>query len=57
MKRTPSLRFERDDSIERGVAVETVLAELAKERVAAPADEPAEPDPDDPEVEHAADDE
>ena len=57
MKRTPSLRFERDDSIERGVAVETVLAELAKERVAAPADAPAEPDPDDPEVEHAADDE
>jgi ribosome-binding factor A len=56
MKRTPSLRFERDDSIERGVAVETVLAELAKER-ATPADAPAEPDPDDPEVEHAADDE
>lgn len=40
MNRTPSLRFERDESIERGVAVETVLAELAKERVveaAAPA--------------------
>jgi ribosome-binding factor A len=32
MKRTPSLRFERDESIGRGAAVEQVLAELAKER-------------------------
>jgi len=51
MKRTPSLRFERDPSIERGVAVEQVLAELAAERkqAEAAADEPptAEPPADD----------
>ena len=56
MKRTPSLRFERDDSIERGVAVETVLAELAKERASASVEE-REPDPEDPEAAHADDDE
>ena len=50
MNRTPSLRFERDESIQRGVAVEQVLAELAQERASAAA-EPAV----DPEAEAATD--
>jgi ribosome-binding factor A len=55
MNRTPSLRFERDESIGRGVAVEQVLAELAKERARAAAAEPAaEPDVD-PEADAATD--
>src|SRR5688572_15856796 len=34
LRRTPSLRFERDDSIDRGGSIERVLLELAAERKA-----------------------
>ncbi len=35
LRRTPSLRFEKDDSIARGGSIEQVLLELAAERKAA----------------------
>jgi ribosome-binding factor A len=35
LRRTPSLRFEHDESIARGGAIERVLGELAAERAAA----------------------
>jgi ribosome-binding factor A len=52
LRRTPKLRFERDESIDRGRAIEAVLGEIAKERVAAVAvpaadDHDAAPDGDD----------
>ncbi|MBX7084202.1 MAG: 30S ribosome-binding factor RbfA [Nannocystaceae bacterium] len=45
LRRTPTLRFEADDSIARGRAVEQVLAELAAQRPAAT--EAAQDAPDD----------
>jgi ribosome-binding factor A len=43
LKRVPSLKFFRDESIEKGVAIERVLAEIRDS--SAPA-EPTEPEPD-----------
>lgn len=40
LRRAPTIRFERDESIERGAAIERVLAELARER---PTPEPIAP--------------
>lgn len=42
LRRTPTLRFEGDESIERGANIERVLAELAAERTPHPVD-PASP--------------
>lgn len=42
MRRVPTLRFETDESIARGLAIERVLGELARERV-----EPVAPAADD----------
>lgn len=39
MRRVPSLRFETDESIARGAAIERVLGELARERAEVAADE------------------
>ncbi len=44
LKRTPSLRFERDDSVDRGRTIERVLAEIATTPAVA---EPAPDDDDD----------
>lgn len=42
LRRTPKLRFERDESLEQGRAIEQVLAELATERKVSPIGEAAE---------------
>ncbi|MBC8070772.1 MAG: 30S ribosome-binding factor RbfA [Deltaproteobacteria bacterium] len=49
LRRTPKLRFERDESIDRGRAIEAVLGEIAAERkIEAEADEPDDAPADEP---------
>lgn len=49
LKRTPSLRFVVDRSIEQGRRIEAVLAELHANDAPPAASEPDEPEPDEPE--------
>jgi ribosome-binding factor A len=57
LRRTPKLRFERDESIDRGRAIEAVLGEIAAERkIVAEATPDVDDDNDDGADDEAADD-